>query len=726
MASSLIGHKLGKYEIVELVGQGGMATVYKGYQSDIDRYVAVKVLPPHPGLDQQFTERFRLEARTIARLQHPHILPLYDYGVQDDILYLVTAYVQGGSLNDLIDRGKLPLPEIARILKQVAAALDYAHRQGVIHRDIKPDNILLDREGNVLLADFGIVKLAEGESRLTVTGGLVGTPAYMAPEQGRGEAVTGSADLYSLGVVVYEMITGKKPYTAPTPMQLVLKHMTEPVPSLRGEIASVPPALEAVMQRALSKEPADRYPNATAFADDFSRVIQNDGATLNIPTGTATTAPAYGIPEVSVFTPPPPSYPTATPYPPPGTNPNFTPPPSTVIVQERGNSALVLLAGFAIIAVLLVVVILLVLGGQRDRETAAVPTALPATQPAQPTQAAELPTQPNFMPPAPSFGRVSYTTTDHLGDTLIIASLENLKPPPPGKVYAAWLMNTDTHDTMLLGELAVDALGHGTLAPYIDSKGRPLFTLYNAIAITVEPRMAEAPTGSIVYSASLPPQVMAALAEIMVSSEDGFPGGGTANAYSSGQEDAASDSGSGKGSLLDGALTEANTADQHARMAAESGNIGGLHTHAEHTINILLGTQTDYNGNGRGENPGRGVGVPHFLDLIENQLDAVANAPGATSALQSELEFIRVCTQNTRQRVNDLVNLEKSALAAADMTTAADRAARGLKLADALLHGVDQNGNGQVEPFEGECGLDQISTFGVLVSSMNLQEGDLP
>ncbi len=693
MSSSLIGRKLGKYEIVELVGQGGMATVYKGYQADIDRYVAIKVLPPHPGLDQQFIERFRLEARTVARLQHPHILPLYDYGVQDDILYLVTAFVEGGSLNERIHRGRMSPGEIARLLRQMASALDFAHRQGIIHRDIKPDNVLVDREGHVLLADFGIAKIAEGEARLTVTGGLVGTPAYMSPEQGRGETVTGSADIYSLGVVVYEMLTGRQPYTASTPMQVVLKHMTEPVPSVRAEIAGLPPTLEPIMQRVLAKDPDSRYRTAMSFAEDFERAIQ----------GAMDTKPA--VADV---------VPTTVPGALPPVNPNLTPPPTTVIVQERGYSPLVLLGGFGIIALLVVVVVVLVLNSQREAPPTGLPPAPPATLRA--TQAAGvLP-----PPPAQTFGRASYTTTNALGDTLTLSVL-NVKPPPAGRVYAAWLKNTATGDTMLLGELAVDALGSGALAPYIDPDGRPLFTLYNAIAITEEPRMAEMPTGAIVYSASVPPELMGMLTEILLQSKDGFPAGAAVSGYG-GDGDQDSDQ---KGSLLDGALLEAQTAAQHAGFAAASSNIGGMHAHSEHTINILNGGAVDYDGNGRGENPGRGVGVVRFLDLIDAQLDAVAGGPETPRSLQSDLEFIRACTQNARLWIGEIGALDQAIIAASDITQVADQAARAVELAATIINGTDANGSGQVEPFEGECGLEQIRTFGALVASLNLTEGNV-
>jgi len=285
VATSLIGRKLGKYEIVELLGRGGMATVYKAYQQEVDRFVAIKVLPPHPGQDAAFIDRFRLEARTIARLQHPHILPLYDYGDQDDILFLVMAFVSGGSLGERIARGPMPLAEVEIVLRQVASALDYAHRQGVIHRDVKPGNILLDGEGHALLADFGLVRIAEADTNLTASGGILGTPAYMSPEQGQGMAVAPSIDVYALGVVVYEMISGKQPYTAETAMQIVIKHITDPIPDIRAAVDGLPASLQDVIERALWKDPEQRYPTATEFARDFTRAIHSDDSYPRVEAG---------------------------------------------------------------------------------------------------------------------------------------------------------------------------------------------------------------------------------------------------------------------------------------------------------------------------------------------------------------------------------------------------------------------------------------------------------
>ena len=185
--SSLIGRTIGQYQITEVLGKGGMATVYKGYQASVGRSVAIKVLPPHPGLDERFIERFELEAKTIGQLQNPHILPLYDYGrTSDDILYLAMAFIDSGTLADEIERGPMSLERIEYLVRQIASALDYAHRRGVIHRDIKPGNILIDSDGNALLADFGIVKMLSNTATGITGTAVLGTPAYMSPEQAHG------------------------------------------------------------------------------------------------------------------------------------------------------------------------------------------------------------------------------------------------------------------------------------------------------------------------------------------------------------------------------------------------------------------------------------------------------------------------------------------------------------------------------------------------------------
>ncbi len=271
----LIGRTLGQYRIIEQLGKGGMATVYKAFQPSLERYVAIKVLPPYFAHEEGFSERFVREAKAIARLDHPHILPIHDYGQDGEISYIAMKYVEGGTLKDRESGEVLPLERAAEILSQVAEALDYAHAQGVIHRDIKPANILMDRGDWVLLTDFGLARMVEGSLQLTASGVGVGTPAYMAPEQGQGRRVDGRADIYSLGIVLYEMLTGRVPYEAETPLAVVLKHVTEPLKMPRLINPDIPESVEIVILKALAKEPDHRYQTAGEMATALRTAIED-------------------------------------------------------------------------------------------------------------------------------------------------------------------------------------------------------------------------------------------------------------------------------------------------------------------------------------------------------------------------------------------------------------------------------------------------------------------
>src|SRR5215510_12414286 len=224
----MIGNKLGPYELLEELGRGGMATVYRAYQPNVDRFVAVKVIHRSVASDSKSLDRFTREARLVARLEHPHILPVYDYNGLNDPPYIVMRYLPTGTLKDILERGQLPYHEIAYLMAQIGSALDYAHRQGVIHRDIKPSNIMVDSEGNAFLTDFGIARIVEAEGEgLTGTGMAIGTPGYMAPEQGLGTPIDHRVDIYALGVMLYELLVGKLPFSAETPMAVILKHIND-------------------------------------------------------------------------------------------------------------------------------------------------------------------------------------------------------------------------------------------------------------------------------------------------------------------------------------------------------------------------------------------------------------------------------------------------------------------------------------------------------------------
>jgi hypothetical protein len=285
---------IGRYRIERELGRGGMATVYLAYDPKLERHVALKVLPLQFTHDPTFIARFESEIRSLARLEHRAILPVYDCGEDQGFPYMAMRYMPGGSLADRIHKGQLTLGEISEILNRIASALDFAHSQGIIHRDLKPANILFDREGTAYLCDFGIAKVAQ--ETLTLTNMLVGTPAYMSPEQAHGQSkLDGRSDIYSLGIILFEMLTGDIPYHADTPAQQMLKHILEPVPRLLTVKADLQPEIEPVVARALAKDPADRYPTACNFAAAFNRAFK--------PAAIPPRRPAEPLPETALQLP---------------------------------------------------------------------------------------------------------------------------------------------------------------------------------------------------------------------------------------------------------------------------------------------------------------------------------------------------------------------------------------------------------------------------------------
>jgi serine/threonine protein kinase len=261
----LVGQRLGQYEITELIGSGGMATVYKAYQPGLNRSVAIKVLPLHYAASANFEERFIREARAVAQLSHPNILPIYDVGVENGLRYFVMKYVPGQTLRQLLKQ-PMTLATVSRYIDQIASALDHAHSQGILHRDIKPDNMLLEGDW-LLLADFGLAKIMEANEPLTYSGKILGTSAYVSPEQAKGETVDQRTDIYSLGIVLYEMVTGQVPYQGNTPMEIIFKHVYERIPPARHYNPNLPETIEDIIFKATAKNPTDRYQRAGELAE---------------------------------------------------------------------------------------------------------------------------------------------------------------------------------------------------------------------------------------------------------------------------------------------------------------------------------------------------------------------------------------------------------------------------------------------------------------------------
>jgi serine/threonine protein kinase len=276
---NLVGRSIGQYQLVELMGVGAMGAVYRAYQTTLEREVAVKLLPSSLASQPDYVARFNREAKIAASLEHPHIVPLHDYGTKNGMSYLVMRYLSGGTLahrlnQRAIERGPLPsLGETASLLRQVAGALDYAHRKGVIHRDMKPNNVMFDEDGSAYIVDFGIARLVNVTTAITGNQTVFGTPHYMPPEQWRDEELGPETDQYALGVVIYSLVTGEPPFDAPTPHALMYKHFHEEPPPPTSKRADLPEALNEVLLRPLAKLPSERYLTTTEFSRAFDAAI---------------------------------------------------------------------------------------------------------------------------------------------------------------------------------------------------------------------------------------------------------------------------------------------------------------------------------------------------------------------------------------------------------------------------------------------------------------------
>jgi serine/threonine protein kinase len=326
MNDELIGQKIGGYEIASVIGRGGMATVYKAHQVSMNRTVALKVLPRHFATDESYLQRFHQEVKIVSQLEHRSIVPVYDHGEHEGQPYLTMRFMSGGSVDDLLTNGPMPLDRILSILEQIAPALDYAHSKGVLHRDMKPSNVLMDDDHGAYLTDFGIARVLGETGGQITTQGIVGTPSYMSPEQAQGQPLDARSDLYGLGVMLFEMATGRRPFESETPYSIAVMQVTTPPPMPRAVNPALPQVVESVILKALKKRKEDRFNTAAELVAALKQAINEPAVDLSdtqpgfpadmptAPNPAPVQAPApsqqYPLPQpVPVMTPPPPQTP---------------------------------------------------------------------------------------------------------------------------------------------------------------------------------------------------------------------------------------------------------------------------------------------------------------------------------------------------------------------------------------------------------------------------------
>lgn len=611
---NLVGKKLGKYQLIERLGQGGMAQVYRAIQPTIERPVAIKVLYSHLVSSTGFVDRFKREARSLGQLHHPNIVQVIDFDTQDDLYYMVMDFIPGKTLRAFLD-GSGPLEPVRAldIVEQLAEALAFAHRRGLIHRDVKPGNVLFRDEActQAVLTDFGIGRLVDDLS-MTISGSVIGTPAYMSPEASQGLPVDARTDLYSLGITLYEMVTGTVPYRGDTPLSVIRKQIDAPLPPLREQYAHLPELLVGIIERSLEKDVARRYQRAEELVADLktarAMLVTSPGPRPAIQRRDAapvTPAVAAAPPAIGVTTTPlaeaASQRRTALPQPASSPATRAAAPP-----RKPLGVALVLLALVLAVSLTVAAAVTRPAGDATGVRPTADPYATGVVAPAPPETAPAVGVEaPGQEPGAPgvvapplalseSFGALEFADRADLAAGRFLLRLSRVPQPPAGVQYRLWLQS-GAEPPRAAGRLRVEA---GQIL-HIDDLETGLLQPGSRVLVSLEPEGSEpaAPGEQIVFAGELAAPAATALRRLLVEELGGA-------------------------GRLRSAFEQARLADEHAGFAHDAlaaGDLAFARRHAEHVVNILDGADGaffgDLNGDGRAENPGDNIGVRrHLLD----------------------------------------------------------------------------------------------------------------
>lgn len=677
-----IGKTVGKVRIEREIARGGMAEVYLGTHLTLDRPVAVKVMHNYVESDPDLQSRFEREAKVVAGLRHPNIVQIFDYDTAEGHPYIVMEYLVGPSLGvylrELHKRGQRLEPmQMARLLITIATALDYAHEQGVIHRDIKPGNIILhNKSRNVsieqhltartepVITDFGLVRIAQSTMQ-TASGSVSGTPAYMSPEQAQGLKVDHRSDIYSLGVVLYEMLAGRIPFEGDTSWTLIFKHINEPPPAVEG----IQPAVQAILDRALAKRPEDRYQSARELAAHYMEAIGlvSEASTLRI------SLPPSRPPRVL---------------------------PASHAAKQPSAPAWTRIAVFTILGLLFVAAAAFAALRLFDPNTPGLPSATDL-----PT---ELHTGDHGTDPAPtaSNGIVPINTGEPIGllrfqdgtapADKVTLSTSSMPLPPEGNQYEAWLLQDDAEQRFSIGTIAFDAENRGSLS-FVDGGGRNLIGTYSALEITTEPNDGNPnSSNNIAFSVRLPSGGLTHVRHLLYSfsatpNQIGFVRGLDANT-----------------NLL---------TDLSAQMltAFETGNEAEMLLQAERMLNLAVGNKSvpdykDWNGNGAIDDPGDGYGLLQngeqlgYIQGTFSHADLAITSPDATQNMLIHGGHVKACALNVS---NWTGQLRAQLIAVFETPAGPERDARvreAVAMANQIRTGVDVNGNENIEPVSGEGG----------------------